>query len=1007
MTSNQYLYESLLNQHRIIGNQISDIEAQNFDLNQQQLHEIKNLRNKQSKIFRQIQNLLLGSQLDTYQETDKEINLPPQNFTIPDKSPVKSKKQKLLEDFDWEFYLYSNKDLKNNGINNETKAIKHFLAHGIKENRIYSIPNVVNNCNQNQFIKICVNLTKYLPNTFPKINKKSTKKTLLIETRNLDHLEFVIKNTIQKVGEGWGHIIYCTENNYKKIIEITNQISNDIEIRILNNDFDRNSYNNLLLSLDFWNSLNCEKLLIYQSDTFICKKLDEVFLDYDYIGGYWGTTHSFFIEKTYQEKDIFIGNGGLNLRSVKKTIEILESKKPLINKQKNENLEFVQEDLFFSIEFKKNNSKLPSIQTSIDFSSEIEFNPTSFGLHQPWKFFDNYQELKINLEKLFFLKNKKRIIFINHEESLTGAPRLLKDIINYEFSTREFDIFYLSLSINDDEWDLPNKILYQNLEGTCIEKVKYISSVFNPDMVFGNTFLSIKVTSLFNCKKVIFIHEYRSFIPSLINGNYKLLENFDKVFVACENTLKLLDERNIKSEVIPYYLNTNLINEIKFEKTNREYIVGIGYAQLRKGLDRFIEIASQLPDENFLWVGSTNGIEISNQTVKFRGQNFLLPKFEIGQNFETIKKEIIIPENLKFAGLVQNEQIVKEILPKTKCLLMLSTDDPFPLVVIESKILNTNVVNLKESGDSYKLSDSNDLVLDCYNPQKVINYLQKLKPNKFKINKSIQKTFNNNIQTLRKKYTDILDDKIKVFFSIDSDSYDFAFEMLKKSVLSVKKFPNYEIIVITNKINQRLLEYLEEKEIIEYNSDYESLIKNYYKTYRGVAGAYYRLDIPKLCKNLNFEDEYVLYCDYDVLWVKDIKNFIPKYEVKYFAAAQEFKKTSKNEFNTGIIWMNVKNLLEKSEILYTYVKDNLKKLKTHDQDALNKVFENEIDFLDNRLNWKPYWGVVNDISIIHYHWIKPNTDLSDNILLEKFESIGVELIDKKSIPYFQQKWITT
>ena len=654
-------------------------------------------------------------------------------------------------------------EIDSNGMDPFRKALEEIE----KEFRKESHPKIISSyfpkehkrrreSDQETFIDICKNLIKFLPVEFPIINKNSKKKSLIVETRVLPHTEFVIKNTIQKLGDGWGHIIYCHVNNYNQIRSICDAISSEIEIRLLEKELTRNSYNTLLLDINFWNQINCEKVLVYQTDTFISKKFDRSFLDYDYAGGYWGTGHSFLIEKNYGEKEILIGNGGLSLRCVNKTKQILKNKKPVENKEPNQNLDLIPEDLFFSMEFKKNEFKFPLPQKSIEFSSEFEFTPDSFGFHQPWKFFRKGKDLKINLEKLFFEKNKKRIIFINHEESLTGAPRLLKDIINYEFSIEEFDIFYLSLSLNDDIWDLPNRIVYNNLEGTDIEKVGYLNLVFNPDMVFGNTFLSMGITSLFDCKKIIFIHEYRGFIPSLINDEYKVLENFDKIFVACENTMKLLGERNISSELIPYYLNTNLINKLKFEITNREYIVGIGYAQLRKGLDRFIEIATQLPDENFLWVGSTENLKFSDEYIEFEGDNFLLPSFEFGQKINRVKKRIQIPGNIKFVGLVQNDKILEEILPKTKCLLMLSTDDPFPLVVIEAKILNTNVVNLKESGDSYKVCDSNDLVLNTYDPLEIVTYLKKLKPNKFKINKSIQKVFNDNIVPFRKKYSNFL-----------------------------------------------------------------------------------------------------------------------------------------------------------------------------------------------------------------------------------------------------------
>jgi hypothetical protein len=39
--------------------------------------------------------------------------------------------------FNWEYYIYINDDLLNNGINNEVNAYNHFKQYGLKEKRIY------------------------------------------------------------------------------------------------------------------------------------------------------------------------------------------------------------------------------------------------------------------------------------------------------------------------------------------------------------------------------------------------------------------------------------------------------------------------------------------------------------------------------------------------------------------------------------------------------------------------------------------------------------------------------------------------------------------------------------------------------------------------------------------------------------------------------------------------------------------------------------------------------
>lgn len=306
----------------------------------------------------------------------------------------------LPKDFDWEVYLELNHDLKKTGITNKLSAEIHYLNHGRKENRLF----LKKTSNWDEFIKICVDLNSFLPKKYPNINKNSDKKSILVETRNLPHNEFVIKNTIQKLGDGWGHIIFCHERNYEQIKTICCDISDLIEINLLENELDRNDYNNLFLDFNFWKKINCKKILIYQTDTFIVKKIDDCFLDYDYVAGLWPKSHTNFLKEN--NVDIEIGNGGLCIRDVDMVKEALLS--DLNDAVKNNNfvdktLSKMTEDTFYSFFFK--NKKIPPTSKCLDFSCECSinhFNENSFGYHKPWNSFITSEELNKKLKKLFF-----------------------------------------------------------------------------------------------------------------------------------------------------------------------------------------------------------------------------------------------------------------------------------------------------------------------------------------------------------------------------------------------------------------------------------------------------------------------------------------------------------------------------------------------------------------------------------------------------------------------------
>jgi hypothetical protein len=231
------------------------------------------------------------------------------------------------------------------------------------------------------FKKICVDSLNKLNNNYPKIDKTSNKKSLIIETRVLPETEFIIKNTIQKLGDGWGHIVVCHEDNHNQIEKICSTISDQIEIKKIDSKLNRNTYNNLCLDINFWETINCEKVLVYQTDTFIFKNFDEKFLEYDWIGGVWSDIHVKHIQQKLGWQDLWGCNGGLNLRTVSVIKEILKTQ-PLV-KDIFGGTDYLPEDTFFSWHI-KNNYKLPPKEICEEFSNDKKFELNIFGTHQPW-----------------------------------------------------------------------------------------------------------------------------------------------------------------------------------------------------------------------------------------------------------------------------------------------------------------------------------------------------------------------------------------------------------------------------------------------------------------------------------------------------------------------------------------------------------------------------------------------------------------------------------------------
>jgi hypothetical protein len=57
MENKKIMYESLLNQHRIVSNQISEIKARNFELTEEDKNEIQKLERRLIEIMNQMKSL--------------------------------------------------------------------------------------------------------------------------------------------------------------------------------------------------------------------------------------------------------------------------------------------------------------------------------------------------------------------------------------------------------------------------------------------------------------------------------------------------------------------------------------------------------------------------------------------------------------------------------------------------------------------------------------------------------------------------------------------------------------------------------------------------------------------------------------------------------------------------------------------------------------------------------------------------------------------------------------
>lgn len=225
-----------------------------------------------------------------------------------------------------------------------------------------------------EFRYFCFKYLDYMRNCFitPELELNKSKEAVFVEFREFPHVEFLIRNAIMRLGSDWSYTVVCGNENYNFMIYICNNISKNIKIiKTVNDNISISEYNYLLKSVDFWEMLIGDTILIYQEDSFIFNDNIEQFIQYDYIGAPW---HKGLLP-------ISVGNGGISLRSKQVMIDVIEA----VNKENKFIKEIISEDVFFSKHMQRLNiGSVADWDTASQFSSELFYNGESFAGHQFW-----------------------------------------------------------------------------------------------------------------------------------------------------------------------------------------------------------------------------------------------------------------------------------------------------------------------------------------------------------------------------------------------------------------------------------------------------------------------------------------------------------------------------------------------------------------------------------------------------------------------------------------------
>ena len=214
---------------------------------------------------------------------------------------------------------------------------------------------------------------------------------MLIEPRSHPFLGGVVRNIMyflngmQSGGSGkWNLHIFCGTQNESAIKDLFPEW----DIRVTNlgvANIDANEHNKILLQKAFWECIEEENVLVFQTDCMMLRPLQDDLMKYDMIGAHYLNPH----EQTPDGRGY---NGGFSFRHKSAVMKCLkEVDVPAISNYRRERgkpelpsvtyMNRIAEDVFLSHAMEMLNKKLPTQEEACQFSTEAVYNRTSVGLH--------------------------------------------------------------------------------------------------------------------------------------------------------------------------------------------------------------------------------------------------------------------------------------------------------------------------------------------------------------------------------------------------------------------------------------------------------------------------------------------------------------------------------------------------------------------------------------------------------------------------------------------------
>jgi len=346
---------------------------------------------------------------------------------------------------------------------------------------------------------------------------------------------------------------------------------------------------------------------------------------------------------------------------------------------------------------------------------------------------DNWQISKLYLDSapIFPEKKVKKILFINHSESRSGAPKVVFDV------AKEMKKHFEVKMVNLENLENANNSMHQEFKENfdVIYPNSSICDLFlkeKPDLVYANSIASYEyaITAKgLGIPVIFYVCELESAFNAVFHNDKlhveKLFSKFaDRFITVSKAAYNFLVKKGCNSvDLINGFVSSKEINEKSVQKTlcqvneeiNKEkddiVVIGIGSVEPRKGMDLFIESQQILNNKGFdnfkfVWIGE-------------------IPYDSLSREFVV---KILNADNFVFLGPKKNPF---PYLKAADIFVLSSREDPFPLVALAAMVLGKPVVAFKDGGGTPEaLEDDHGEIVNEMNSESLANSILKLSKNK-------------------------------------------------------------------------------------------------------------------------------------------------------------------------------------------------------------------------------------------------------------------------------------